>query len=139
MQMNMPIVQFDFTGYLREVYRLGHVILNDHDNISISELTFLRNASSIIDRTPARIVQNYFVWRFMMNRAANMPKRYRAIRELFERVFRGTTAERPRLITCGMYVNVNMGFAVAKLYIKKHFDQNARNQVSVFVNGNSDD
>ncbi len=64
-----------------------------------------------------------------MNRAANMPKRYRSIREQFDRVFRGTSAERPRSITCGAYVNNNMGFAVAKLYIKKYFDENARNQV----------
>jgi predicted metalloendopeptidase len=64
-----------------------------------------------------------------MNRAANMPRRYRTIREQFERVFRGTSAERPRSITCGAYVNNNMGFAVAKLYIKKYFDENARNEV----------
>lgn len=65
-----------------------------------------------------------------MNRAANMPRRYRSIREQFERVFRGTNAERARSISCGAYVNNNMGFAVAKLYIKKYFDENARNQVS---------
>ncbi len=64
-----------------------------------------------------------------MNRAANMPRRYRSIREQFDRVFRGTSAERPRSITCGAYVNNNMGFPVAKLYIKKYFDENARNQV----------
>lgn len=64
-----------------------------------------------------------------MSRAAHMPKRYRSIREQFERVFRGTNAERPRSISCGAYVNNHMGFAVAKLYIKKYFDENARNQV----------
>ncbi len=103
--------------------------LVDNDNVSVSELEFLRNASKIIDQHSPRVVQNYFIWRFMMNRAANMPKRYRSIREQFERVFRGTSAERPRSITCGAYVNNNMGFAVAKLYIKKYFDENARNQV----------
>ena len=78
-----------------------------------------------------RTVQNYFVWRFMMNRAGNMPRRYRAIREQFLRVFRGTSAERARSITCGGYVNANMGFAVSKLYIKKYFDENARNEVAL--------
>ena len=60
-----------------------------------------------------------------------MPKRYRAIREQFYRVFRGTSAERARSITCGGYVNLNMGFAVGKLYIKKYFDENARNEVAL--------
>ncbi|CAF1531755.1 unnamed protein product [Rotaria sp. Silwood1] len=119
---------FDFTNYLRQIYRLANVTLFDNDNVSVSELEFLRNASLIIDQHSPRVIQNYFIWRFMMNRAANMPKRYRAIREQFDRVFRGTNAERPRSITCGSYVNLNMGFAVSKLYIKKHFDENAKNQ-----------
>ncbi|CAF3073352.1 unnamed protein product [Rotaria sp. Silwood2] len=119
---------FDFTNYLRQIYHLANVTLLDNDNVSVSELEFLRNASLIIDQHSSRVVQNYFIWRFMMNRAANMPKRYRVIREQFDRVFRGTNAERPRSISCGAYVNNNMGFAVAKLYIKKYFDENAKNQ-----------
>ena len=65
----------------------------------------------------------------MMNRAANMPKRYRSIKEQFARVLQGTNAERPRSILCGAYVNGNMGFAVAQLSIKAYFDENAKNQV----------
>jgi predicted metalloendopeptidase len=103
--------------------------LNDNDIVSISELEFLRNASLIIDRSSLRLLQNYFVWRFMMNRVSNMPKLYRSIREPFDRIFRGTTAERPRSITCGSFVNVNMGFAVSKIYVKQYFDENARSQV----------
>ncbi|UJR31747.1 hypothetical protein I4U23_019225 [Adineta vaga] len=119
---------FDFTNYVRQIYLLANVTLLDHDNISISEGEFLRNASLTIAKESPRVLQNYFIWRFMMNRAANMPKRYRSIREQFDRTLRGTSAERARSITCGAYVNNNMGFAVAKLYIKKYFDENARNQ-----------
>jgi predicted metalloendopeptidase len=108
---------------------MANVTLDDKDIVSISELDFLRNASAIIDQHSPRVIQNYFIWRFMMNRAANMPRRYRSIREQFDRIFRGTSAERPRSITCGAYVNTHMGFAVAKLYIKNYFDENARNQV----------
>ncbi|CAF1075040.1 unnamed protein product [Adineta ricciae] len=119
---------FDFANNIRQNYLLANVTLHDHDNVSISEVEYLRSVSLIISQQSPRVLQNYFIWRFMMNRAGNMPKRYRAIREQFDRVIRGTTAERPRSITCGVYVNTHMGFAVAKLYIKKHFDENARNQ-----------
>jgi predicted metalloendopeptidase len=64
----------------------------------------------------------------MMNRASSMPKRIRSAREQFDRVFKGTTAEPTRSITCANYVNDNMGFAVSRLYIQKYFDENARNQ-----------
>ncbi len=58
-----------------------------------------------------------------------MPRRFRLIREPFDQIFRGTIAERPRSVTCGNFVNANMGFAVSKVYIKQYFDENARNQV----------
>jgi predicted metalloendopeptidase len=123
------LIQFGFTNYLRGVYTASGVTLNDDDIVSISELDFLRNASSIIERSSPRIIQNYFVWRFTMNRVTNMPKRYRSVREPFDQTFRGTSAERPRSIICGSFANSNMGFAVSKVYIKQYFDENARNQV----------
>ncbi len=70
----------------------------------------------------------------MMNRVTNMPKRYRLTREPFDQTLRGTTAERPRSIICGNFVNANMGFAVSKVYIQRYFDENAKNQVmNLFV------
>jgi neprilysin len=111
------------------VYQLAGVTLTNDELIAASELEFLRSASKIFSEAPARTVQNYLVWRFMMNRAINMPQNIRTIRERFDRVFRGTSAEQPRTILCSNYVNGNMGFAVSKLYIKQYFDENARNQV----------
>jgi membrane metallo-endopeptidase-like protein 1 len=119
---------FDFTNYLRQSYLLGNVTLMDADIVSVSEIAFLVNISSILDQAPPRSVQNYLIWRFMMNRASSMPRRIRSTREQFDRVFRGTSAEPPRATTCAEYVNNNMGFAVSKLYIQKYFDGNARNQ-----------
>ena len=58
-----------------------------------------------------------------------MPRHYRSLREPFDQVFRGMSAQRPRSITCGNFVNANMGFAVSKVYIRGYFDENARNQV----------
>ncbi len=99
------------------------------DTVVVSELDFLTNASSIIDATSPRILQNFFIWRFMMDQSGNMPKSIRSIREQFYQVFQGTSAEQPRKIKCGNYVNNNMGMVVSKLYIKNYFDENARNQV----------
>ncbi|CAF4114520.1 unnamed protein product, partial [Adineta steineri] len=125
---------FDFTNYLRQVYSSSGVTLNDNDIVSISELDYLRNASSIINQTSARTIQNYFIWRFMMNRVSNMPKRYRATREPFDREFRGTSSEKPRSLTCGNYVNTNMGFAVSKVYITRYFDENAKAESLEMIN-----
>lgn len=95
----------------------------------ISELEYLNNVSLIIQQTTPRTLQNYIVGRFVLSRTADMPQNIRLIRQRFDRVFRGTNAERPRSIECGSVVNSVMGFAVSKLYIKRFFDEIARNQV----------
>ncbi len=95
----------------------------------MSELDFLTNATAIIEQTPHRVLQNYFIWRFMMDRAGNMPRNYRHIQEQFTQVFQGTAANEPRTTSCGAYVNGQMGMVVSKLYIKSYFDVNARTQV----------
>jgi predicted metalloendopeptidase len=100
----------------------------DTDTVSVNEVAYLRSISSLLEQTSPRVVQNYLIWRFMMNRASSMPQRIRSILEVFNRVFEGIETEPTRETTCANYVNDNMGFAVSRLYIKKYFDDNARNQ-----------
>lgn len=107
---------------------IGNVSLVDTDIVTVSEVAYLVNISSILQQAPPSVVQNYLIWRFMMNRASSMPKRIRSTREQFDRVFKGTSAEPPRTEICANYVNDNMGFAVSRLYINTYFDDNARNQ-----------
>ena len=64
-----------------------------------------------------------------MDQAGRMPRSIRSLREQYDRVFRGTTAEQARTAKCAIYVNDMMGFVVSKMYIKNYFDENARNQV----------
>lgn len=120
--------QFDFVNYLRQSYLIGNVTLMDTDLVSVSEVAYLANISSLLNITTPRIIQNYAIWRFMMNRASTLPRRIRQTREQFDRVFKGTSAEPSRAVTCATYVNDNMGFAVSRLYVRTYFDENARNQ-----------
>ncbi len=103
-------------------------MLDDSDVVLVTEVAYLVNISAIIQQYPPRVVQNYLIWRFMMNRASSMTRKIRSTREQFDRVFKGTSAEPTRSTTCANYVNDNMGFAVSRLYVQKYFDDNARNQ-----------
>lgn len=107
---------------------IGDVTLDDSDVVLVREVAYLVNVSDILHLYDVRTIQNYLIWRFMMNRASSMPRKVRTTREQFDRVFKGTTAEPTRSTTCSNYVNDNMGFAVSRLYVQKYFDDNARNQ-----------
>ncbi|CAF1258051.1 unnamed protein product [Adineta steineri] len=119
---------FDFTNYLTSAYASTNVTLMDSDLVIVEETDYLYNVSSIIEQVSPRILQNYVIWRFMMNLIGALPKRFRSIKDNFDHVFRGTTTEQARTVICGRFVNSVMGFAISKLYIKKYFDDNARNQ-----------
>jgi membrane metallo-endopeptidase-like protein 1 len=108
---------------------LANITLIDTDIVTVSELEYLRNVSLIINQQSPRTLQNYMVWRFIMNQVSYMPQRFRTIVQKFDRVFRGINTQQSRRISCGVDVNNIMGFAVAKLYKDEYFDQNARSEV----------
>ncbi|CAF4125832.1 unnamed protein product, partial [Adineta steineri] len=127
-EFEKELAKFDFTNYLTSAYASANVTLMDSDLVIVEETDYLYNVSSIIEQVSPRILQNYVIWRFMMNLISALPKRFRSIRDNFDHVFHGTTAELPRTVICGSFVNSVMGFAISKIYIKKYFDDNARNQ-----------
>ena len=123
-------IQFNFDHYLRHLYILANITLIDTDWITINEPEFFRHMSELISQQSPRTIQNYLIWRFLMNHAKNMPKKYRDIKQIFVQAFQGIITEPLRNTTCAIYVNDNMGLAVSKLYIRKYFDADARNQVN---------
>ena len=108
---------------------MGNVTLFDKDIVDVRELEYLRNVSLIIDQYSPRTIQNYMIWRFMMNQINLMPERFRIIKEEFDQVFQGIRKQPSRTIQCATYVNDNMGFALSKLYVEMYFDKHALNQV----------
>ncbi len=131
---SLPVsIQSDFTNYLRRLYLFGNVSLIDTDIVTVSAPKIMRDISSIIDRQTPRTVQNYMIWRFMMNRASNMPKQFRDIAQQFSYVSYGTSAGRPRPNICAGYVNGVMALAVSKIYINQYFDKDIRKEVLTII------
>ncbi|CAF1238637.1 unnamed protein product [Adineta steineri] len=124
---------FDFTNYLTSAYASANVTLMDNDLVVVGEIDYLYCVSPIIEKVSPRILQNYVIWRFMMPLIDKLPKRFRSIKDNFDHVSGVTSSEGARTVICGGFINDIMGFAVSKLYIKKYFDDNARNQTSEII------
>lgn len=103
------------------------------DIVMIGEMEVLQNVSMLIEGESPRTIQNYFIWRFLMGLIEHMPKRFRNIKQEFDRIFRGIKVEKARRIKCAQYVNEYMGLAVSKLYIDRYFDQNSQKEVTRFL------
>ncbi|CAF4113273.1 unnamed protein product, partial [Adineta steineri] len=120
---------FDFTSYLTSAYASANVTLMDSDIVIVEDIHSLYCVSSIISQVSPRILQNYVVWRFIMNLIDDLSKRFQSIEENINLVIGFASTERARAVICGRFLNSYMGFAVSKPYIRKDFDDNARNQV----------
>lgn len=89
----------------------------------------LKNISKIIDEESLITIKNYLIWRFLIKYIDYMPKRFRILKEKFNKIFAGVEKEKPRKIKCAQQVNKYMGFAISKLYINKYFDQYSKEKV----------
>ncbi|CAF0906888.1 unnamed protein product [Adineta steineri] len=125
---------FDFTSYIRHIYSSANITLVDTDTVFDNQISFIRNVSLLIEKQSSRTLQNYVVWHFIMSEIDNIPKRFRSIKQEFNWIFRQVAMEKTRSSQCINYVNDNMAFAVSKLYINKHIDKDARNQVLEMIN-----
>ncbi|CAF4212066.1 unnamed protein product, partial [Adineta steineri] len=127
-------VSFDSSNYIRRLCLLANVSVMDTDIVIVTAPKLLHGISSIIDRQSPRTIQNYMIWHFMMNRAWNMPNRFRNIVQQFTRIFHGTSTEESRTITCANYVNTIMNLPVSKLYIDEHSYKDARKETTKMIN-----
>ncbi|CAF4001934.1 unnamed protein product [Adineta steineri] len=126
-------INFDFTNYLTSAYASAGVTLMDSDIVIVEDIDSLYCVSSITEQVSPRILQNYIISRFMLDLNHKLPKQFQNIKENLNHVVGVTTTKRARAVNCGRFVNKHMGFAVSKIYIKKYFDDNIRNQVFEMV------
>ena len=123
------LLQFDLAIHLNRLYRLANVTLNEDDIVVINEVEFIRNISLIVTEQSPRNLQNYMIWRFLIYRIPNMPRRFRMILNKLKKAALGMNDETTRMMTCVDYVNDNMGLAISKLYLSRYYDRIARDEV----------
>ncbi|CAF3794993.1 unnamed protein product [Adineta steineri] len=128
------IISFDSSNYIRRLYLLANISVIDTDTIIVTAPKLLHGISSIIDRQSPRTMQNYMIWRFMMDQARHMPKRFRNMLQQYTHVLSGTSTEESRTITCANYVNTMMNLPVTKLYIEEYFHKDARKETTEMIN-----
>ncbi|CAF4155885.1 unnamed protein product, partial [Adineta steineri] len=106
---NFMNTSFNYTEYLQRIYLFGNVTLVREDIINVNDLKVLRNISILFDQNRPRTIQNYLIWRFVLNQIDHMPKRFRMMKQEFIKIFSGTAVETSRPVKCATYITDNMG------------------------------
>ncbi|CAF1478446.1 unnamed protein product [Adineta steineri] len=127
-------ISFDSSNYIRRLYLLANISVTDADSVIVTAPKLLHGISSIINQQSPRTIQNYMIWKFMMNQARHMPKQFRKMLQQYTHVTVGTSTEESRTITCANYVNKMMNLPISKLYIEEDFHKDTRKETTEMIN-----
>ncbi|XP_052213119.1 neprilysin-1-like isoform X1 [Dreissena polymorpha] len=125
-ELQKMIPHFNWVRYLTEIFARAEVSINVTDHVVVLAPVFFSNLTQLLSITENRTLANYLIWRIMKNRVDNLPKKYRELQVEYIKIIMGYSSETSRWRDCVTYVNNNLGNAVGRLFISRHFDENAK-------------
>lgn len=99
---------------------------DDSEPIVSYAMSYFQELGHLLARTDRRIVQNYILWRFVMDLIPHLPDEYQEKRAEFRRVLLGVLSERNRWNQCVEWTNKKLGMAVGALFIRDNFNQESK-------------
>lgn len=107
-KMSLRELQSEITGidWINYVKTLMSPIAIDQDELVIVYASnYFKNLSTLIERTSARTVHNYLLWRFVYNRVDNLDSRFLNYQQKFYKSLYGTQAVSTSLSYVAFVVN----------------------------------
>ncbi|KAL1776596.1 membrane metallo-endopeptidase-like 1 isoform X1 [Sigmodon hispidus] len=133
LQDRFDLKGFNWTLFIQSVLSSVHVDLLPDEEVVVYGIPYLENLEDIIDIYSARTMQNYLVWRLVLDRISSLSQRFKDARVKYRKALYGTTVEEVRWRECVSYVNSNMESAVGSLYIKQAFSKDSKDMVKELI------
>ncbi|XP_045841007.1 membrane metallo-endopeptidase-like 1 [Meles meles] len=134
LQNKFGLKGFNWTLFIQSVLSSVKIELLPDEEVVVYGIPYLQNLEDIIDVYSARTVQNYLVWRLVLDRISSLSQRFKEARANYRKALYGTTVEEVRWRECVSYVNSNMESAVGSLYVREAFPGDSKNAVRELIN-----
>ncbi|XP_044919522.1 membrane metallo-endopeptidase-like 1 isoform X4 [Mustela putorius furo] len=134
LQNKFGLKGFNWTLFIQSVLSSVKIKLLPDEEVVVYGIPYLQNLEDIIDVYSARTVQNYLVWRLVLDRISSLSQRFKEARANYRKALYGTTVEEVRWRECVSYVNSNMESAVGSLYVREAFPGDSKEAVRELIN-----
>ncbi|XP_032350877.1 membrane metallo-endopeptidase-like 1 [Camelus ferus] len=124
---------FNWTLFIQSVLSHVNIELLPNEEVVVYGAPYLQNLEDIIDIYSARTMQNYLVWRLVLDRISSLSQRFKDARANYRKALYGTTVEEVRWRECVNYVNSNMESAVGSLYVREAFPEDGKRAVRELI------
>jgi len=124
----------DWTTYVNNVLTEDLLQVDSNERVVVSTPGYLKNFTTILASEPKRNIANYMLWRAARASIGFLNKDAREIIEEYSRNVTGKKATTPRWKSCVGSASGSFSAAVGKMYVLKHFKENAKASVLEMVN-----
>ncbi|XP_070562167.1 membrane metallo-endopeptidase-like 1 [Ptychodera flava] len=125
-QVQYNVTGFDWIYFFRNLGASWSEDLQDSEEIIVSELRYLREITEVVQNTPKRTIANYIVWITIMKQISQLSSKFRDVKQRYDEVLYGAASERVRWQTCVDHVNDVMRFAVGRMFVDVHYDEESK-------------
>ncbi|XP_030041946.1 membrane metallo-endopeptidase-like 1 isoform X1 [Microcaecilia unicolor] len=129
LQEKFPVNDFNWTLFIQGVMSSVNIQVQKEEEVVVYGIPYLQQLKAILSNYSASTLQNYLVWRLVVDRISSLSRRFKDARANYRKALYGTTLEEAQWRECVSYVNNNMENAVGALYVKETFAGESKRMV----------
>uniref|UniRef100_A0A8C5JCN6 Membrane metalloendopeptidase like 1 n=1 Tax=Junco hyemalis TaxID=40217 RepID=A0A8C5JCN6_JUNHY len=122
--------EFNWTFFIQRVMSSVSVQVDPEEEVVVYGMPYLQELKAIISKYSASTIQNYLIWRLVIDRVSSLSRRFKDARASYRKVFPLFTKGREaRWRECVSYVNNNLENAVGAMYVRETFAGESKRMV----------
>uniref|UniRef100_A0A8C3U7D2 Membrane metalloendopeptidase like 1 n=1 Tax=Catharus ustulatus TaxID=91951 RepID=A0A8C3U7D2_CATUS len=129
LQEKFAFNEFNWTFFIQRVMSSVNVQVDPEEEVVVYGMPYLQELKAIISKYSASTIQNYLIWRLVIDRVSSLSRRFKDARASYRKALYGTTLEEARWRECVSYVNNNMENAVGAMYVRETFAGESKRMV----------
>ncbi|KAM6122117.1 neprilysin [Pterocles gutturalis] len=124
---------FNWSKFINDIMSTVQINIENTEHVIVYDPEYLIKLKSILNKYTPRDLQNYMIWRFVMDLVNSLSRNYKDTRNAFRKALYGTTSETAVWRRCANYVNGNMENAVGRLYVEEAFAGDSKHVVEEMI------
>ncbi|NXT42587.1 NEP protein, partial [Pelecanoides urinatrix] len=124
---------FNWSKFINDIMSTVQINVDNTEHVVVYDPEYLIKLKSILNKYTPRDLQNYMIWRFIMDLVNSLSSNYKDTRNAFRKALYGTTSETAVWRRCANYVNGNMENAVGRLYVEEAFAGDSKHVVEEMI------
>ncbi|KAM9127684.1 neprilysin isoform 1-T3 [Pangshura tecta] len=125
--------QFNWSEFINNIMSTVKINVENAEDVVVYAPEYLTKLKPILNKYTSRDIQNYMIWRYVMDLVNSLSRNYKDTRNAFRKALYGTTSETAVWRRCANYVNSNMENAVGRLYVEEAFSGDSKHVVQEMI------